>query len=90
MPTVTTSVQQIIVGILILLAATTILGATGWNFSQVSKIPENYMKKSDIQKYFDMNRQDHIAIERKLDHLLEIILEHRTFDPPTNSNYEEN
>ena len=85
MPTTDTSLKQIIIGILILLTATTILGATGWNFSQVSKIPENYMKRSEISAFINTNREDHIAIERKLDRLLELILQHRAFETPSNS-----
>ena len=77
MPTTDSSLKQIIIGILILLTATTILGATGWNFSQVSKIPETYIKKSDVQAFMDRNREDHIDIEKKLDRLLELILAHR-------------
>ena len=85
MPTTDTSLKQIIIGILILLTATTILGATGWNFSQVSKIPETYIKKSDVQAFMDRNREDHIDIEKKLDRLLELILQHRAFETPSNS-----
>ena len=77
MPTTDNSLRQIIIGILILLTATTILGATGWNFSQVAKIPETYMKKSDIQAFMSINREDHIAIEQKLDRLLELLMAHR-------------
>ena len=77
MPTTDNSLKQIIIGILILLTATTILGTTGWNFSQVAKMPETYMKKSDIQAFMSINREDHIAIEQKLDRLLELILAHR-------------
>ena len=85
MPTTDNSLKQIIIGILILLTATTILGATGWNFSQVSKIPETYIKKSDVQAFMDRNREDHIDIEKKLDRLLELILQHRAFETPSNS-----
>jgi len=82
------AIRQIIIGILILLTATTILGATGWNFSQVAKIPDIYVKKSEIEAFEKTNREDHIAIQRKLDHLLELILEQRhiMFEQPTNSN----
>ena len=85
MPTTDTSLKQIIIGILILLTATTILGATGWNFSQVAKMPETYIKKSDVQAFMDRNREDHIDIEKKLDRLLELILQHRAFETPSNS-----
>jgi len=77
MPTTDNSLRQIIIGILIILTATTILGATGWNFTQVTKIPENYMKKTDIQAFMNRNREDHIAIEQKLDRLLELLMAHR-------------
>ena len=77
MPTIDNSLRQIIIGILIILTATTILGATGWNFTQVTKIPENYMKKTDIQAFMNRNREDHIAIEQKLDRLLELLMAHR-------------
>ena len=85
MPTTDNSLKQIIIGTLILLKAGTILGATGWNFSQVSKMPENYMKRSEISAFINTNREDHIAIERKLDRLLELILQHRAFETPSNS-----
>jgi len=84
MPT-DTSLKQLIIGVLILLFAGVVMGATGWNFTQVSQIPENYMKKSEIRAFMDVNREDHITIERKLDRLLELILQHRAFESPSNS-----
>ena len=77
MPTIDNSLRQIIIGILIILTATTILGATGWNFSQVAKMPETYMNKNDIQAFMNRNREDHIIIEQKLDRLLELLMAHR-------------
>ena len=85
MPTADNSLKQLIIGVLILLFAGAVMGATGWNFTQVSKMPENYMKKSEIRAFMDTNREDHIAIERKLDRLLELILQHRAFESPRNS-----
>jgi len=84
MPT-DTSLKQLIIGVLILLFAGAVMGATGWNFTQVSQIPENYMKKSEISSFMNVNREDHITIERKLDRLLELILQHRAFESPSNS-----
>ena len=84
MPT-DTSLKQLIIGVLILLFAGVVMGATGWNFTQVSQIPENYMKKSEIRAFMNVNREDHITIERKLDRLLELILQHRAFESPSNS-----
>ena len=88
MPATDNSLKQIIIGIVIILTAGTILAATGWNFTQVVKIPETYMKKSDAQATMDKNRddllsfmsrnrEDHIAIEQKLDRLLELLMAHR-------------
>ena len=85
MPTTDNSIKQLIIGVLILLFAGAVMGATGWNFTQVSKMPENYMKKSEIRAFMNVNREDHIAIERKLDRLLELILQHRAFEIPSNS-----
>jgi hypothetical protein len=90
MPTADESIKRLVISVLILLVSGTILGATGWNFNKVAKMPEVYVKKIDIAEFERNNREDHQMIEQKLDHLLELILEHRTFDPPTNSNYEEN
>jgi len=75
MPTTDNSIKQLIIGVLILLFAGAVMGATGWNFTQVSKMPENYMKKSEIRAFMDNNREDHIAIEHKLDRLLELIMQ---------------
>ena len=77
MPTTDNSLKQIIIGIVIILTAGTILAATGWNFTQVVKIPETYMKKSDVQAFMNRNREDHIAIEQKLDRLLGLLMAHR-------------
>jgi len=85
MPTTDNSIKQIIIGILILLFAGAVMGATGWNFTKVSQMPENYMKKSEISAFMNTNREDHIAIESKLDRLLELILQHRAFEMPSNS-----
>ena len=85
MPTTDNSIRQLIIGILILLFGGAVMGATGWNFTQVSKLPENYMKKTEIRAFMDVNREDHIVIERKLDRLLELILQHRAFESPRNS-----
>ena len=85
MPMVDDSLKRIIIGVLIILTSGTILGATGWNFTQVAKIPEIYVKKIDIAEFERNNREDHIIIERKLDRLLELIMQHRAFDPPVNS-----
>ena len=85
MPTADNSLKQLIIGVLILLFAGAVMGATGWNFTQVSQIPENYMKKSEILAFMNVNREDHITIERKLDRLLELILQHRAFESPSNS-----
>jgi len=77
MPATDNSLKQIIIGIVIILTAGTILAATGWNFTQVVNIPETYMKKSDVQAFMSRNREDHIAIEQKLDRLLELLMAHR-------------
>ena len=79
------TLRQILIGVLILMTAGAVMGATGWNFTQVSKIPDNYMKKVDIQHFMERNREDHIAIEHKLDRLLELIMEHKSFDVPRSS-----
>ena len=67
--------RQILIGIFIILFAGVVLGATGWNFTKVSQIPEKYMQKKDIEKFIEINRQEHIVIEQKLDRLLELIIE---------------
>ena len=86
MPTDTDrNIKQYIIGVLIALTATTVLGATGWNFTKVASIPDLYMKKSEIQHFIMMNREDHIVIEQKLDRLLELLLLHRQAEP-TNIN----
>ena len=86
MSTADNSIKQLIIGILILLFAGAVMGATGWNFKQVIGIPDLYMKKIEIRKFIDENREDHITIEHKLDRLLELILQHRSFESPNNSN----
>ena len=78
--------RQILIGVLILLVASSILGATGWNFIKVSEIPEQYVKKTELIEFIRINREDHKAIECKLDKLLELILQHQSFEIPTNYN----
>ena len=79
MPTDTDkTLKQYIIGVLIILTTTTVLGATGWNFSKVAEIPDLYMKKSEIQDFKAQNREDHIIIEQKLDRLLELLMAHRS------------
>ena len=85
MPTADDSIRRLIIGVLIILISGVILGATGWNFSQVAQIPEIYVKKVDLIELERTNREDHIAIEKKLDRLLEYFLQHRAFDPQLNS-----
>lgn len=79
------SLKQFIIGILILLFTGAVMGATGWNFTQVSSIPENYMKKTEIRAFIERNRQDHKDIEHKLDRLLELILQLKMENRLTNS-----
>ena len=82
MPTETDkNIKQYIIGVLIILTTTTVLGATGWNFTKVAQIPDLYMKKSEIQHFMKINREDHIIIEQKLDRLLELLLSHRQAEP---------
>ena len=69
--------RQILIGIFIILFAGVVLGATGWNFTQVSQIPEKYMQKKDVEKFIEINRQEHIVIEQKLDRLLELIIAYK-------------
>ena len=79
MPTETDrNLRQYIIGVLIILTTTTVLGATGWNFTKVAEIPDLYMKKSEIQHFMQINREDHIIIEQKLDRLLELLMAHRS------------
>ena len=85
MSTTDNSIKQLIIGVLILLFAGAVMGATGWNFTKVASIPDLYMKKSEIQHFMMVNREDHIVIEQKLDRLLELLLLHRQAEP-TNIN----
>jgi len=85
-PTTDNSIRQLIIGILILLFGGAVMGATGWNFTQVSNMPENYMKKTEIRAFMDRNREDHKEIERKLDRLLELISQLKMEQRAANSN----
>jgi hypothetical protein len=72
------TLKQIIVGIIILLTATTIVAATGWNFSQVSKIPEKYVLKESMHNMMKENREDHIRITQELHNIRDLLIEHHT------------
>jgi hypothetical protein len=74
------TLKQIIVGIIILVTATTILAATGWNFSQVSKMPEKYVLKDSMHNLMKENRDDHIRITEELYHIRDLLIEHHTHD----------
>jgi hypothetical protein len=59
--------NKIIIGGLVMVAATMIVAATAWNFSAVAEMPEKYVTKED-------NTREHTKIENKLDRILDHLI----------------
>lgn len=70
------TIKQYVIGVFIILTATTVLAATGWNFSKVSEIPEKYILKIELKELIHENKEDHLRIEAKLDRIIQTLLRH--------------
>jgi len=51
------------------------LGAGGWIFKATAEMPEKYVLKADMQTFIERNDKEHDEIAKKLDKIIEHLLE---------------
>lgn len=67
--------NKIIVGGIVTLLISVLLAIGGWNLKAVADMPNEYIKKKEVQIFMEKNEKDHCRIEDKLDKIYDHLLE---------------